>query len=274
MNRSFSLSFLTIQEASAVEAVNIAAQAGYDFVGLRLLPAAAGEPHYPIYDDASVLKEVQAALKDTGIKVSDVEIVRLKDNYADETFKPFLERAQALGAAHILVAGDDTDTGRLKDHYAQFCALAASHQLTADLEFMPWTAVKNLAQAREIVEYSQADNAGILIDALHPARSNSALVEVTALPNQYIHYIQLCDALAQYDASDEGLMSVARTGRLLPGNGQLDLLGLVQAIDPSKTIGLEIPNAQLLQQYSALERAQMAIHQARMLLTESTIGAS
>ena len=41
MSRSYSLSFLTVQEASPVEAVEIAAACGYDFVGLRILPAAA-----------------------------------------------------------------------------------------------------------------------------------------------------------------------------------------------------------------------------------------
>ena len=96
MSRSYSLSFLTVAEASPVQAVEIAAACGYDYVGLRILPAAAsGEAAYPLLNDAALLREVQAALRDTGVQVADVEIVRLKDSYSDEGFKPFVERAAA-----------------------------------------------------------------------------------------------------------------------------------------------------------------------------------
>lgn len=273
MKHSYSLSFLTVQEASPVEAVRIAAACGYDYVGLRLLPAAAvGEPVYPLLTDTSVLKEVQAALKDTGIKVADVEIVRLNETYHNDTFKPFLDRAQAVGAAHVLVAGDDTNTARLQAHYAQFCALAAEYELTADLEFMPWTAVKNVGQAQAIVAHSGAANAGVLVDALHLARSGSSLAEVAALPRDCVHYIQLCDAYLEHDASDAGLIAVARGARLLPGSGELDLLGLVQAVGGDKTIGLEIPNTELVRHFKPQQRAQMAIDHARAVLATVSAG--
>ena len=38
MSRSYSLSFLTVQEASPVEAVEIAAACGYDFVACAFCP--------------------------------------------------------------------------------------------------------------------------------------------------------------------------------------------------------------------------------------------
>ena len=273
MSRSYSLSFLTVQEASPVEAVEIAAACGYDFVGLRILPAAAsGEAAYPLLHDANLLREVQAALRDTGVKVADVEIVRLKDSYRRADFQPFVERAAALGAAHVLVAGDDTDVARLQDSYTDFCHLAAEYGLSADLEFMPWTAVKNLRQARAMVEQSGAANAGVLIDSLHFARSDSSLAEVADLPSDLIHYIQLCDAYAQYDDSDEGLIAVARGARLLPGSGELDLLSLAQLVDASKPIGLEIPNAELVQHFSPKQRAQMAIDHAQKLLATAMVG--
>ena len=273
MSRSYSLSFLTVAEASPVQAVEIAAACGYDYVGLRILPAAAsGEAAYPLLNDAALLREVQAALRDTGVQVADVEIVRLKDSYSDEGFKPFVERAAALGAAHILVAGDDTDAARLQDSYAQFCQLAGEFKLTADLEFMPWTAVKNLRQARAMVEHSGAANAGVLLDSLHFARSDSTLAEIAALPSDMIHYIQLCDAYAKFDPSDEGLIAVARGARLLPGSGELDLLSFAQLVDESKPIGLEIPNTELSQHFLPKQRAQMAIDQAKKLLATATVG--
>ena len=59
--------------------MRVAAETGYDLVGLRLLPAAAsGEADYPIMTDDRLLAEAAAAVRDSGIGVADVEIVRLK----------------------------------------------------------------------------------------------------------------------------------------------------------------------------------------------------
>ena len=60
--------------------------------------------------------------------------------------------------------------------------MAAGHGLTAVLEFMPWTAVRDLQAAREIVEAAGRPNGGILVDALHLDRSGSTLDQVAALP--------------------------------------------------------------------------------------------
>jgi hypothetical protein len=69
MKRTYSLSFLTVPDLEPADAIRVAAETGYERVGLRLLPAAAsGEGLYPILTDPSVLKEAQAALADTGMR--------------------------------------------------------------------------------------------------------------------------------------------------------------------------------------------------------------
>lgn len=269
MNRTFSLSFLTVADVGPVEAIQIAAHAGYDAVGLRLLPAAPlTEAAYPLLTDAAVFNEVQAALADTGVVVADVEIVRLDESVDVHAYLPFLERAQQLGAKHILVAGDDPNEARLTESFARFAELARPFQLTCDLEFMPWTAVKNLATARRIVESSGASNAGILIDSLHFFRSESYFDSLRDLPPELINYVQLCDAPAVYDSSDEGLIYVARNARLVPGEGQLDLKRLMQFIPTSKPIGIEVPNHRLMQTMEAQERASYMLERTMELLRE------
>ena len=255
MTHPYSLAFLTTFDAGPVEAVKISAQAGYDMVGLRFLPAALGEPDYPIMTDKAVQREVSAALSDTGIQLADIEIARLKPDTNVATFEAFCALGRNLGARNILVAGDDEDHVRLTDTFARFSELAAQYEMTADLEFMPWTGVKTLNEAYEIVKNSGAENAGVLIDALHFDRSDSTLDDIKALPAQYIHYAQLCDGPAQYDPSDAGLIEIARGARLLPGEGGIDLSGIIDGL-PSKTVlSVEIPHLVRAETESPLERA-------------------
>lgn len=265
MSREYSLSFLTVADVSPVEAVKIAAKCGYAAVGLRLLPAAPNEANYPILTDASLIKETQTALNDTGVKVADVEIVRITPDFAPEKYAQFLDVAAQLGAKHILVAGNDPEQARLTQNFAQFCELSKQFSLSCDLEFMPWTNVKNLAQAEHIVHQSGQDNAAILIDALHFDRSGSTLEQVKALDPTRLNYVQLCDGLAEYDPSDEGLIQIARSNRLVSGQGELDLVGLIRALPQGITLAAEVPNL-VLAKRSALERAEINLQAMKQLV--------
>ena len=266
MENPLSLALLTLSSVPVPEVIRIAAEAGFAGVGLRLLPATPQEPPYPLLDDARALREARAALAETGLKVMDVEIVRLKPETEVAAFRPFLERAQALGARHVLVAGDDPDLARITDRFAAVCALAAPHGLTADLEFMPWTKVPDLATARAIVEAAGAPNGGVLVDALHFDRSTSTLAEVSALPPALVNYVQLCDGPAEYDRSPEGLATLARTARLIPGEGAIDLAALARVFRPGVTVSIEVPNLVRDRTMPAREVAARAHASARAVL--------
>lgn len=263
--RQYSLSFLTVADVSPVEAVKIAAECGYAQVGLRLLPAASNEAEYPILKDLNTLHETQAALADTGVKVADVEIIRITPDFEPKKYLQFLEVAQQLNAKHILIAGNDNEHNRLIENFSSFCELSKKFNLSCDLEFMPWTAVKNLNQAQSIVEQSGQSNAAILIDSLHFDRSDSTLEQVKALSASQMNYVQLCDGLAKYDASDEGLIQIARNNRLVPGQGDIDLLGLIAALPKNITLAAEVPNLQLAQ-LPALERARINLQAIKALV--------
>lgn len=268
MQRKYSLSFLTVADVSPVEAVKIAAQCGYAAVGLRLLPAAPNEADYPILTQSQLIRETRAVLQDTGVRVADVEIVRITPDFDSKKYLQFLDVAQQLGAQHILVAGNDPEQARLTQHFTEFCELSKHYGLSCDLEFMPWTYVKNLAQAEQIVSASGQDNAAILIDALHFARSDSTFEQVKALSPARLSYVQLCDALAEYDPSDEGLIKIARGNRLVPGQGELDLVGLIRALPENLMFAVEVPN-QALAARPALERAQINFNAIQQLVAQA-----
>jgi sugar phosphate isomerase/epimerase len=259
MTHPYSLAFLTTFDIGPVEAVRVAAEAGYDMVGLRLLPAAPTEPAYAIMTDAALQRKVVAALADTGIQLADIEIIRLKPDSDTATFEPFCALGQRLGARNVLVAGDDSDHSRLTDSFAGFAELAAQYGLTADLEFMPWTGVKTLQEAQRIVEKAGIATGGVLIDALHFDRSTSTIDDIRALPAHRIHYAQLCDGPKPYDPSDAGLIEIARSARLLPGEGGIDLRAMLAALPSDIPLSVEIPHHARARTQSPLQRARNAL---------------
>lgn len=269
MAHPLSLSYLTVFDITPLEAISVAEQAGYDMIGLRLLPAGATEDQHKIFTDQAYFNEVLARLNNSNLTVADVEIVRLNEHYTDDKFRSFVEKAQQLGAKNVLVAGDDPEKHRLTESYAKFCQLAHAHGLTADLEFMPWTQVPNLSFAQDLVKAANQPNAGILIDGLHMDRAKVTLDEIKSLPTKYINYVQLCDGHADYDPSVEGLIHVARNERLDPGEGDIDLIGLVRSIPANTVLSVEVPKVELAKTTTPLYRAQKAIDAAREVIAKA-----
>ena len=119
MQHKFSLAFLTVKDIRPIEMIRVAAETGYDCVGLRLLPAGPDGP-YSILNDRSEQRNVLSALSDTGIQVADAEVVRIGKSFNLEILLPFFEVCSYLGAKHVLVVGDDPDRTRLIDNYGVF----------------------------------------------------------------------------------------------------------------------------------------------------------
>lgn len=259
----FSLAALTALDLAPPALIDVAAACGYEHVGLRLLPAMAGGIAYPLMDDQAACKETLARLDATGVTVADLEVVAFRPDTEVASFSAFFDTGARLGAKNILIAGYDPDLARFTDRYAQFCAAAAPFGLTADLEFMPWTHVPNLATASRIVAQAGQANAGILVDALHFGRSNSSIVEIASVPASWLHYWQLCDAPAERPATTDEMIHAARYERMFPGEGGIDLKSLARAMPADITVSLEVPTAELAKTVDAVTRARRALDAAR-----------
>lgn len=265
MSYRFSLAYLTVMEVEPPEAVQIAADTGYQHVGLRLWPAGTEAP-LAIFTDKKVYQATQQALAATGVTVADIEIIRLNAQFQANNTQAFLECGAGLGAKNILVAGDDPDLTRCTDNFAAFCELAAQYQMTADLEFMPWTQVPHLNTALHVIHQAQQPNAGLLVDALHFARSASTLEDLARVDPALIHYAQFCDAPLHYERSTEALIHTARAERLMPGDGGIDLPSLLNALPQELVLSLEIPQKERAKTVSAKQRAAEALQKMKNLL--------
>ncbi|MNF53486.1 Xylose isomerase-like TIM barrel [compost metagenome] len=265
--RILSLAALTVLELSPVDMVEVAARAGYSHVGLRLEPATPQEKHFPLVGDADLRRQTAKRLRDTGIKVLDVEILRLKPETQVSDFEALLAVGAEFAASELLVAGNDPDEARQTDNFAALCDLAGHYGLHPHLEFMPWTDAKDLLQAMRIVENAARENGCVLVDAFHFNRSGSNLQDLRRLPPSRTRYVQLCDVAGRRPDDMEEILRQARNERRFPGDGDCDLLGLLRTLPADLPLSLEIPTVRLLEQgVSALERAQLAIDKTRALL--------
>jgi len=219
-----------------------AARAGADGAGVRLLPAAPGGIAWRLMDDAAMLRETLAVMAGTGMRVFDIEMVRIGPGFDISAFEAFFDTAQALGARHVLVAGDDPDESRTAAGFAAVCEALGRRGMTADFEFMPWTEVKDVAAAARIVRASGAANGGVLVDALHFARCGSSLADIAALPRPWLHYMQICDGPSKGPDTVEGLIHAARCERLLPGEGGIDLAGILARLPADIPVCVETPS--------------------------------
>ncbi len=267
MEPTFSLAYLTAGPADPLEVINIAADLGYAQVGLRALPAAPGGDTSAFLSDPALVRATKAQLRETGVTVFDMEIIRIGPAFDVTATHRFLDLCGELGARAILVAGDDPDETRFTAHYAAFCAAAAPYGLSADLEFMPWTCVKDARTATRIVAATGAPNAGVLVDALHAGRSTTTTVDIAAIPRAALHYAQICDGPSGIPATDAELIHDARCARLAPGEGGIALVPMFAALPHDLPISIEVPNEALRARHGLREWARINLEAAKTVMT-------
>ncbi|MBN8943754.1 MAG: sugar phosphate isomerase/epimerase [Rhizobiales bacterium] len=262
MTPDYSLAHLTVLALTPPEIVKVAAATGYQFAGIRLLPASPGGVAYPLMEDPAALRETLSVIADTGVGVFDLEIIRVGEGFDPDHFLRFFEVGQKLGARAILVAGDEADEARMTASFAALCEAAAPFGLSCDLEFMPWTKVPDAPSALRIVAGADQPNGGVLVDGLHYGRSHSTLADVAAIPRQWLHYAQICDGPAG-TAPVEDLIHVARCERQLPGEGSIDLVGLFATLPADLPVSVELPSESRAPQLGPEEWARRTLAAAK-----------
>jgi sugar phosphate isomerase/epimerase/4-hydroxyphenylpyruvate dioxygenase-like putative hemolysin len=262
----YSLAHLTALSLSPPELVDAAAEAGYRYVGLRLTRVTPQEPHYPLATDPALMRTTKVHLAATGIEVLDIELARISPDDDTRDFLRFLDAGAELGARHVITQLPDPDRARKIDRFARLCELARPLGLTVDLEFPSWTETPDLREAVRVLRGADQPNAGILIDLLHFARSGSSLADLRQVPAEWFHFVHVCDAPPGVPATNEGLIHTARFERLFPGEGGIDVHGILDALPPDLPYALEIPRATLVAQVGGKEHARLSIAAARKYL--------
>ena len=268
MQIQFSLAALTVLGCTPPETTYIAARAGYDFVSLRLIPMGVpGEADF-LPQNKEMIRETKAALDETGIKLLDVELVRIITDRDPKTYLPAMETAAELGARHVISSAwttDRTDRDFIIERYAEICDLARPFGLTVDLEFPTFSRLTSLQEAADIVRAANRNNGGILVDTLYIHFSKVSLDELSALPPEWFHFLHINDTKAEIPATREGLIHVARDERLYVGEGCIDFAAIIDRL-PAIPFSIELPNAKQVKQLGVEGHARRCLETARQYL--------
>jgi sugar phosphate isomerase/epimerase len=263
MKHDYSLAHLTVLSLTPPQVVDVAARTGYRYVGLRMTRVTPDEVLYDLARDKALMRETKARLAATGVVVNDGELFRMDPKLEPESFLPELEATAELGAQHVIAQLPDPDRERATERFARLCDLAKPLGLFVSLEFPHWTETGNLATAARVVRTVNRTNAGILVDMLHFGRSDSTVAELAKLPREWFRFAHVCDAAKEVPPTMAGIIHTARDERQFPGEGSIDVRGILACLPQDIPYALEIPRVALTKAVGPEEVARLALLVAR-----------
>jgi sugar phosphate isomerase/epimerase len=235
-----SLAHLTLLQLSPPELVTVAANAGFDAVGLRLLPAVPGEATYAPLTDRALLTATKRRLDALGVRLLDAEVIRLRPETEPRNYRAFFEAARELDARFVLAISDDDEESRVASNLNGLAALGAEYGLRVVLEFISYFGIRTLASAVRVVTASGAG--GVLLDALHLHRSGGLPADLGRYDVNLFPYVQLCDGPSAPPLPATAVALEGRARRLLPGEGDFPLAGLVASVPQADAFAVEAPS--------------------------------
>ena len=272
MSRKFSLAYLTIPGTHPVEQINIAAKAGYDFVSLRPIPMhLPNEPLFQFDVDKNLYNEIKKALEENNIKLLDIELARIREDLKIEDYESAFEAAASLGASGVISSIWTKDKEFYIKEFEGLCNLASKYSLNVNLEFVTFAGVADLDDVMEVLNTIEKDNAFLLVDTLHAHRSKVSAENLTKVDKSKFGLIHLCDGpdlIPKLD--DPDMIDVAREGRLYPGDGDIDLKGMLLAM-PENPISIELPNSKEMKSRGALGHAIQCLLKAKQYFAKNEI---
>lgn len=231
------LAHLCELDTSPITLVKLAADAGFDSVGLRLTPALPTGAAYPL-QGLGELEQLEATLLETQLTVASVELVRLSESIQAHDYAPMFETAARLGARRVIAASDCASVEMTIKRMREICDLALPCDLHVDLEFMPFRPLATLSDAIDVIERASKVNGHILIDALHLHRAGASIEDLRRIDPSLIGAFQICDGPL---AAPTDLATEAREGRKMPGEGAFDLKLLSASLPENTPIAVEVP---------------------------------
>ena len=249
MARKFSLAYLTIPGTDPVAQIKIAKEAGYDSVSLRTISMhLPGEPEFIMEKDQALFESVKKALKEYDMPLMDIELARVRPDLDINEYYPAFEKAAELGATDVLGSIWTRDRAWYTETAGKVADMAKEFGLCYNIEFLPWAGVRNLQEDITLIDDLGRDNAFIMVDTLHAGRAGVTADELKRTDPKYFRFIHLCDGPAGPNGDpvldnikDDLMLFTAREGRLYPGEGVMDIAGMVKAM-PEIPLSIELPN--------------------------------
>src|SRR4051794_15112432 len=202
----------------------------------RVLAAAAGAGFRGVELDWFTLRAAERAgtdpaalAEDRGLLFTGLCAMGLGDDPAtdERVSRSMARRCGALGIPVCGLVLSVPPSPAVYDRIARVADTFADSGVRPALEFVPYTAVRTLDEARSVCERVGSELCGLLVDSWHLARSGGSAADVADLGRHEIAGVQVADAAAE-PAGD--LAAESRQGRLLPGDGVVDFAAFAAAL--------------------------------------------
>jgi sugar phosphate isomerase/epimerase len=120
------------------------------------------------------------------------------------------------------------DFPRMTDEFAKLCQDVATVGATVAIEFMPFSPIRNVAEALKVAEGAAQPNGGLMVDHWHVARANTPYSEVAQIPARFIKGVEMDDVAAHVKGT---LFDDSTFNRQLCGEGAGDCVAFVDALE-------------------------------------------
>ena len=255
-NATLAADVYAVDAAEARQLVEATASAGFAGVSLWALH------HDLAVADGATSDEVLRWHRDLGLTMPVVEALigwdRADLDVVSASVLPALELGRRAGAryANTVTMEPELDMAEAVVGLAHVCDLAAERDISISVEFLPWSGIPDLATVIRLFDAVDRPNLGLMLDTWHWFRQPGGPDEAAlrSLPGDRVHVLQVNDAPSE-PSSDP--LDEAMTGRLLPGEGDIDLaavLAILDDIGADPIIAPEVFSSEL----AALGPAEMA----------------
>ncbi len=272
MTPRLSLAPLSLPDLTPGAFIRTAAQAGFSRVCLRVLGGDAARPRLlspALVEGPAMAAEMGRIASGEGVAITEIEVLMIGRNSDVAACEPMLAAGGAIGAQLLTVCVVDEDRGRAADRLSALARMAGAYGIGIGLEFAPSTRLRSLGEAIAMLAQIGESNLSVVADALHLTRSGATSVDIAAAHAAPLRLLQLCDAPIAMPADPADRLREAREERLVPGEGEIDLVALIRAMPEDCAFSVEVPNARSVARRGAIGHAQALREAAERLFAEA-----
>jgi sugar phosphate isomerase/epimerase len=178
--------------------------------------------------------DIRRLLDSRDLELSELELVRLgRTGFQSRMNDALVELVAILKPTRVHVAAFDGELGVIKQELRDLCRRLP--ETTVAVEFMPYSKLPDLKSAMDLLGGSGCEEATIVLDAIHFFRSGASFSDLTPEVLERVSVLQLSDLT---DAARADTRFESRHLRTFPGNGNLDLHGLLHTLSKGRPTGV------------------------------------
>lgn len=237
-----SLDQLSLLHLDPCDFIACAASAGFEFVGLRLLPLTPAEEAYCPALVSGLTERIAERLAVHGVRILDWGVIALSQEFDLKFLESIFRIASSLGAQRCIGNIGELSLDAAGQRLAEIDALAGEFGMTFGLESLPWSTISSIDMAVKFIERCSLRNVRVVVDTLHWFRSMDDVDTLKKIPAELVSLVQISDIRGKACHDLVKVKRDAREDRLYPGQGDIPLARVLTALPASIPISIEIPS--------------------------------